>query len=212
MSEAAERTINALMPVPPGDRAGGLWKESESAGSGRGRAAARCPRRSSAAARHGDWTASNSSSTASGTFPAPPPTSAPSAASPSGSCSPALLGLLFVGGVHLVAARVRAGLRRTANWPTRCTRRSSAPPWARAILCFGIGVVALAKKVLPHEVAIQQRHVGMSDRVDRQTLAAQVLDTGDKAGVKRRGMLKGSLAAGRRGLGLAAASSRSSVG
>ncbi|HEY5842932.1 MAG TPA: menaquinol-cytochrome C reductase, partial [Mycobacterium sp.] len=62
------------------------------------------------------------------------------------------------------------------------------------ILFFGLGVVALAKKVLPHEVAIQQRRIGMSDEVDRKTLAAQILDTGDKAGIKRRGILKGSLA------------------
>ncbi len=72
------------------------------------------------------------------------------------------------------------------------------------VLCFGVGVVSLAKKVLPHEVAIQQRHQGMSDEVDRQTLAAQVLDTGDKAGVKRRGVLKGSLALAGGALGVAA--------
>ena len=44
----------------------------------------------------------------------------------------------------------------------------------------------------------------MSAEVDRQTLAAQVLDTGDKAGVKRRGVLKGSLLLAGGGLGLAA--------
>jgi ubiquinol-cytochrome c reductase iron-sulfur subunit len=72
------------------------------------------------------------------------------------------------------------------------------------ILFFGIGVVAMAKKIMPHEVAIQQRHIGMSDQVDRQTLAAQVLDVGDKAGIKRRGMLKGSLLLAGGGLGIAA--------
>ena len=72
------------------------------------------------------------------------------------------------------------------------------------ILFFGIGVVAMAKKIMPHEIAIQQRHIGMSDQVDRQTLAAQVLDVGDKAGIKRRGMLKGSLLLAGGGLGIAA--------
>ena len=72
------------------------------------------------------------------------------------------------------------------------------------ILLFGLGVVSLAKKIMPHEVAIQQRHVGMSDEIDRQTLAAQVLDTGEKAGIKRRGMLKGSLLAAGGALGVAA--------
>ncbi len=73
-----------------------------------------------------------------------------------------------------------------------------------SILFFGVGVVALYKKVLPHEVAVQQRHEGMSAEVDRQSLAAQVLDTGDKAGIKRRGMIKGSLLLAGGGLGIVA--------
>ena len=73
------------------------------------------------------------------------------------------------------------------------------------VLFFGLGVVALAKKITPHEVAVQQRHIGMSDEVDRQTLAAEVVDTGDKMGlVKRRGILKISLAMAGGALGLAA--------
>ncbi len=43
-------------------------------------------------------------------------------------------------------------------------------------------MVALAKKITPHEVAIQQRHIGMSDEVDRQTLGAEVVDTGRQDG------------------------------
>lgn len=72
------------------------------------------------------------------------------------------------------------------------------------ILFFGIGVVALAKKLTPHEVAIQQRHVGLSAEIDRQTLGAEVMDVAEKSGlIKRRGMLKGSLALGGGALGLA---------
>ena len=74
-----------------------------------------------------------------------------------------------------------------------------------AILCFGIGVVQLARKIFAHEVAIQQRHIGMSAEFDRQTLAAQVLDTVDKSGLKRRGVLKGALALAGGALGLVAA-------
>jgi ubiquinol-cytochrome c reductase iron-sulfur subunit len=62
-----------------------------------------------------------------------------------------------------------------------------------AIACLGIGVIALAKKIAPHEVAVQQRHIGMSAEVDRRTLGAEVFDVVDKTNIKRRGMLKGSL-------------------
>ena len=66
------------------------------------------------------------------------------------------------------------------------------------ILCFGIGVVSLAKKITPHEVAIQQRHVGLSDEVDRQTVGAEVMDTVEKMGmVKRRGHDQGLHCPGR---------------
>ncbi len=72
------------------------------------------------------------------------------------------------------------------------------------ILFLGIGVIALAKKIAPHEVAVQQRHEGMSDEVDRRTLGAEVVDTVDKMGlVKRRGILKTALAMSGGVLGLA---------
>jgi ubiquinol-cytochrome c reductase iron-sulfur subunit len=72
------------------------------------------------------------------------------------------------------------------------------------VLFFGIGVIALAKKIAPHEVAVQQRHIGMSDEVDRSTLAAEVVDTGAKMGVvKRRGVLKTALALSGGVIGLA---------
>lgn len=73
------------------------------------------------------------------------------------------------------------------------------------ILCFGVGAVAVALKIMPHEVAIQKRHDGLSAEVDRRTLGAYFADTGDKSGlVKRRGLLKGSLVLAGAGLGVAA--------
>ena len=73
------------------------------------------------------------------------------------------------------------------------------------IFCFGVGAVALSRKVIPHEVAVQQRHKGMSAEVDRRTLGAQLKDVGDKSGlIKRRGMLKGSLLLAGGGLATAA--------
>lgn len=72
------------------------------------------------------------------------------------------------------------------------------------VLFFGVGIIALAKKITPHEVAVQQRHIGMSDEVDRQTLGAEIVDTVDKMGViKRRGVLKTALALSGGVLGLA---------
>jgi len=72
------------------------------------------------------------------------------------------------------------------------------------VLFFGIGVIALAKKIAPHEVAVQQRHIGMSAEVDRRTMAAEIVDTGHKMGVvKRRGILKTALALSGGVIGLA---------
>ena len=72
------------------------------------------------------------------------------------------------------------------------------------VLCFGVGVVALAKKITPHEVAVQQRHIGLSAEVDRQTVGAEVMDTVEKMGmIKRRGMIKGSIALAGGAVGLA---------
>ncbi len=72
------------------------------------------------------------------------------------------------------------------------------------IFSFGIGIIALAKKIAPHELAIQQRHVGMSAEVDRVTMGAELIDVVDKMQIKRRGVLKGSLALAGGTLGIAA--------
>ncbi len=60
------------------------------------------------------------------------------------------------------------------------------------VLAFGIGTVSLAKRIVPHEVAVQQRHGGPSEPVDRQTVAAEVVDSAAKSGVKRRRILAGT--------------------
>ena len=54
------------------------------------------------------------------------------------------------------------------------------------ILFFGLGVIALAKKIAPHEVAVQQRHIGLSAEIDRSTIAAEITDVGDKMGLVKR--------------------------
>lgn len=74
-----------------------------------------------------------------------------------------------------------------------------------SILAMGFGVVAASRRIIPHEVAVQQRHDGLSAEVDRRTFGAELIDVGNKSGlIKRRGMLKGSLLLAGGGLGAAA--------
>jgi ubiquinol-cytochrome c reductase iron-sulfur subunit len=60
-----------------------------------------------------------------------------------------------------------------------------------SILSVGIGVILYAKKFIPHEVAVQQRHDGHgSAEVDRQTATALLADAGNRSGIARRSMIK----------------------
>lgn len=63
---------------------------------------------------------------------------------------------------------------------------------------FGIGaaVILWAKKLLPDEVAVQDRHDGASPRDERVITGAAILNMVDETGIKRRPLLKGALAAG----------------
>ena len=122
--------------------------------------APRCRGRSWPGSARGS-TASSWSSTASATSRAARPTSTPSARSPSGSLLAGLSRCCFVGRVHLVAAGLRDRLLRQA------VGVRAVHPAPRAVTlglthlaASGIGVVALATKIVPHEVAVQQRHDG----------------------------------------------------
>jgi ubiquinol-cytochrome c reductase iron-sulfur subunit len=72
------------------------------------------------------------------------------------------------------------------------------------ILGLGAGVLTYVKKFVPHEVAVQQRHDGPSDEIDRQTLVAELADAGVRSTIARRSMIKRSAmaAGGIMGLGL----------
>lgn len=59
-----------------------------------------------------------------------------------------------------------------------------------AFLALGIGVIAHMKKFFPDEVAVQQRHDGPSDELDRKTAAAQFEDAGEDTGIARRPLIK----------------------
>ena len=74
-----------------------------------------------------------------------------------------------------------------------------------SLLALGFAILSWAKKLLPHEVSIQDRHDKPSSDEDRlitgQTMAYLV----DELGVQRRPLLKGAIGLGLAPLGLAAA-------
>lgn len=73
-----------------------------------------------------------------------------------------------------------------------------------AFLAFGFAIVIWAKKILPEEIAVQDRHDGPSADDERQLTAAMLVQTGEDTGIARRPLLKGALVAGLAPLGLAA--------
>lgn len=72
-----------------------------------------------------------------------------------------------------------------------------------ATLGLGVGAIAYAKKFLPVEVAVQQRHDGPSPELDRRTTAARFTETARTSGIARRSLIKrtAGLGAGILGLG-----------
>lgn len=72
------------------------------------------------------------------------------------------------------------------------------------VLGLGVGVLTYVKKFIPHEVAVQERHDGKSEEVDRQTVLALLADAGNRSTIARRSLIKraAGAAAGVMGLGL----------
>jgi len=72
------------------------------------------------------------------------------------------------------------------------------------VLGLGIGVLTYVKKFVPHEVAVQERHDGPSSELDRQTVLAELADSGVRSTIARRSLIKrtAGAAAGLMGLGL----------
>jgi ubiquinol-cytochrome c reductase iron-sulfur subunit len=73
-----------------------------------------------------------------------------------------------------------------------------------ALLALGGGIVAWGKLLIPHEEAVQERHDGYSDQVDRLTTAANLKDGLELTGVARRSLLKRSLGLAGGAIGLMA--------
>lgn len=73
-----------------------------------------------------------------------------------------------------------------------------------AFLGIGFGITIWAKKLLPEEIAMQDRHDGPSPDDERRLTGAVLVQMGDDAGIARRPLLKGALIAGLAPMGLAA--------
>lgn len=70
---------------------------------------------------------------------------------------------------------------------------------------LGVGIVIWAKKLMPYEVVVQERHEGASPEIERQTTAATLMSALDDVGIARRSLLKRSLGFAGLMLGLLAA-------
>ncbi len=74
-----------------------------------------------------------------------------------------------------------------------------------ALLFLGIGLVLWIKKLMPHEVATQQRHDGGSAPVDARTAGATIMTGLERTGVTRHKIVRRSLLGAAGALGLLAA-------
>ena len=101
-------------------------------------------------------------------------------------------------------------------WPWRVNdvapTESSAALWYTPILGFtlggallllGAGMVIWAKKLMPHEVSIQERHEGASPEIERRATGATLVKGAEGLGLNRRKMLRRSLLGAGGALGLA---------
>ncbi len=64
-----------------------------------------------------------------------------------------------------------------------------------SILAVGMGVIAYSKRLLPEDLAIQQRHDGRSAEVERRTAAARMVQAGQQSGIGRRKLILRSVGA-----------------
>ncbi|WP_117211748.1 ubiquinol-cytochrome c reductase iron-sulfur subunit [Allorhizocola rhizosphaerae] len=69
---------------------------------------------------------------------------------------------------------------------------------------LGLGILTWGKKLLPHEIALQDRHDGGSDPAERALTGTTLQFIGEELGLARRPLLKVALAAPAAGLGAAA--------
>ncbi len=73
-----------------------------------------------------------------------------------------------------------------------------------SLLFLGLGILTWGKKLLAHEIALQDRHDGGSDPAERALTGTTLQFIGEELGLTRRPLLKVALAAPAVGLGAAA--------
>ncbi|MGQ0716307.1 MAG: cytochrome bc1 complex Rieske iron-sulfur subunit [Pseudonocardiales bacterium] len=71
-----------------------------------------------------------------------------------------------------------------------------------SVYAIGAGTILYAKRLLPHETAVQERHMGGSAEVDRVTTTAILTDTGTRSNIGRRSLIKRAAGAGAGVLGI----------
>ncbi len=59
-----------------------------------------------------------------------------------------------------------------------------------SVFAVGAATIIYAKHLLPHETAVQQRHIGTSAEIDRMTTAAILTESGTRSGLARRSLIK----------------------
>jgi ubiquinol-cytochrome c reductase iron-sulfur subunit len=74
-----------------------------------------------------------------------------------------------------------------------------------SLTILGLAIIVWAKKLLPDEIAVQDRHDGPSARDEQQLTGASILNAVDETGISRRPLLKVALLLPAGGLGIAVA-------
>jgi len=70
-----------------------------------------------------------------------------------------------------------------------------------SLTCIGFGMIAWGKKLLPEEIAVQERHDGPSDAAEARLTGETIVNMGDELGLKRRPLLGMAALAGMLPLG-----------
>jgi quinol---cytochrome c reductase iron-sulfur subunit len=74
-----------------------------------------------------------------------------------------------------------------------------------SLLFIGLAMVTFAKKLLPEEISVQERHDGMPPHDEQLLTSTTALNLVDETGIKRRPLIKAALLLPAAGLGVAAA-------
>ena len=99
-----------------------------------------------------------------------------------------------------MAVEVRAGHRSDSKFYTPILGSTLGG----SLLFIGMAIIVWAKKLLPDEIVVQDRHDGASPRDEQKLTGAAILNLLDETGIKRRPLLKAAILLPAGGLGIAA--------